>query len=139
MNFFKKNKGLFSMVAGTAALVASKVGEKLTETKKPIEKKQINIEYYVNALSEYQQQSEVLPTKEEITCPISRNIMIEPVITPYGTSYDKQSLSIYLQTNDIDPITKKHLTEDMIVDNYVLKEKIHSYMKANKVLELKYF
>ena len=66
MNFFKKNKGLFSMVAGTAALVASKVGEKLTETKKPIEKKQINIEYYVNALSEYQQQSEVLPTKEEI-------------------------------------------------------------------------
>lgn len=139
MNFFKKNKGLLSMVAGTAALVASKVGEKLTETKKPIEKKQINTDFYLKALSEYQQQNEALPTKEEITCPISRNIMIDPVITPYGTSYDRQSLSIYLQTNDIDPIAKKRLTNEMVVDNYVLKEKINVYMKVNKEFESKYF
>ena len=139
MNFFKKNKALFSMVAGTAALVASKVGEKLTETKKPVEKKQVNTDFYVNALREYQQQNDMLPTKEEIICPISKNIMVDPVITPYGTSYDKQSLLIYLQTNDTDPIVKKKLTEEMLEDNYILKEKIKEYMKANKAVDLKYF
>ena len=65
--------------------------------------------------------------------------MIDPVITPYGTSYDRQSLSIYLQTNDIDPIAKKRLTNEMVVDNYVLKEKINVYMKVNKEFESKYF
>lgn len=139
MNFFKKNKALFSMVAGTAALVASKVGEKLTETKKPVEKKQVNTDFYVNALREYQQQNDMLPTKEEIICPISKNIMVDPVITPYGTSYDKQSLLIYLQTNDTDSIVKKKLTEEMLEDNYILKEKIKEYMKANKAVDLKYF
>jgi hypothetical protein len=66
-------------------------------------------------------------------CPISYEIMIDPVITPYGISYDRESIEKWLTDKDFDPITHKKLNKNMLIPNYALKSLIEEYINANKI------
>ena len=54
-------------------------------------------------------------------CPISYQIMTDPVITPYGISYDRKSIEKWLNVSKIDPIAHKILDKNMLIPNYALK------------------
>ena len=62
-------------------------------------------------------------------CPISHQIMTDPVITDLGISYDKQSIIEWLNTNNTCPITNQPLTLDMLKPNRALQETIEQLMK----------
>ena len=66
---------------------------------------------------------------ESMICPINQTIMNDPVVTPYGITYERTAIEDWLKKNDTDPIAKKHLTKDMLVTNYALKSVIKDYMK----------
>ena len=66
---------------------------------------------------------------ESMICPINQTIMNDPVVTPYGITYERSAIEDWLKKNDTDPIAKKHLTKDMLVTNYALKSVIKDYMK----------
>jgi hypothetical protein len=66
-------------------------------------------------------------------CPISYEIMIDPVITPYGISYDRESIEKWLINHDMDPIAHKKLNKNMLIPNYALKSLIEEYINANKI------
>jgi len=66
-------------------------------------------------------------------CPISYQIMTDPVITPYGISYDRESIEKWLINNKIDPIAHKKLNKNMLIPNYALKSLIEEYIKDNKI------
>ena len=81
----------------------------------------------VNSLNEI----DVKEKENELICPITQKIMEEPVITPYGTTYEKSAIMDYISKNKKDFMTKKHLDEKMLVTNYILKVAI-IYLYNNK-------
>jgi hypothetical protein len=66
-------------------------------------------------------------------CPISLQLMTDPVINPYGITYNRDSIEKWLKKSDKDPVTKKKLTKNMLFPNYALKSLIEEYIKENKI------
>ena len=56
--------------------------------------------------------------------------MEEPVITPYGTSYEKSAIVDWISKNKTDFVTKNTLNENMLVTNYILKVAIKNYKES---------
>ena len=67
-------------------------------------------------------------------CPITEKIMEEPVITPYGTTYEKSAILDWIEKNKNDYVTRKSLTKDMLVENYFAKTAIKEYNESLKLL-----
>ncbi len=68
--------------------------------------------------------------EKEFICPITKKIMEEPVITPYGTSYEKSAIVDWISKNKTDFVTKNTLNENMLVTNYILKVAIKNYKET---------
>ena len=65
---------------------------------------------------------------ESFFCPISQEIMKDPVITPHGISYERKSILDWLKKCNSCPITKNILTEGDLIPNYALKNIIDDYL-----------
>lgn len=126
------------ILIGVGALIAGIIGktiydeitkekgdEKNTEEVEK-EKEQKEIEKF------YQEQKntttdEPQSTLDSFICPITQEIMTDPVITPDGISYEKEAIKNWLQKNKYDPITKNPLNNDSLIQNYALKNAIDDY------------
>lgn len=63
---------------------------------------------------------------------ISFNIMHDPVFTPDGITYERQSLLDHFNKNgNFDPITRRPCTEKQLVPNLSLREAIEDFLKEN--------
>ncbi|KAI9474210.1 MAG: Stub1 protein [Benjaminiella poitrasii] len=63
---------------------------------------------------------------------ISFNIMHDPVFTPDGITYERQSLLDHFQRNGFfDPISRRPCTEQQLVPNLSLREAIEDFLKDN--------
>ena len=69
---------------------------------------------------------------ETLTCPITHQIMDDPVITKYGHSYERKEIENWIDKAGNDPLTKKPLTKNDIFPNYQLKNLIEEYKKMKK-------
>jgi STIP1 homology and U-box containing protein 1 len=69
---------------------------------------------------------------ESFLCPISQEIMTDPVVTPEGISYDKKSILQWLSKNKICPLSKKPLKESDLIPNLALKNAIENYLKQSQ-------
>ena len=70
--------------------------------------------------------------KESFMCPINQTLMEDPVITPYGTTYERSAILSWLKKHNNDPLTKKKLTKDMLIPNYALRSAIQEYKESLK-------
>ena len=70
--------------------------------------------------------------KESFVCPINQTIMEDPVITPYGTTYERSAILNWLKKHNTDPLTKKKLSKDMLITNYALRSAIQEYKESLK-------
>lgn len=62
-------------------------------------------------------------------CPVSMEIMLDPVTTPNGVSYERRCIEEHLRTNGaVDPLTRKTLTLDMLRPNTNLRAAIQDYL-----------
>ena len=100
---------------------------------KSLKPKIINDEYdknYIRANSIIEDEEEK-EKKKLFTCPISQKIMEDPVITPYGTTYERSAILNWIEkNNNTDYISKKKLTEDMLITNYILKTALKDYNES---------
>lgn len=71
---------------------------------------------------------------ESFLCPISQEIMNDPVITPKGISFERKSIINWLKKNKTCPITKTPLLECDLISNYALKNAIDDYFKKQNEL-----
>ncbi|KAG0175396.1 hypothetical protein DFQ28_000928 [Apophysomyces sp. BC1034] len=63
---------------------------------------------------------------------ISFLIMHDPVFTPDGITYERQSLLDHFARNgNFDPISRAHLAESQLIPNRSLKEAIEDFLKDN--------
>ena len=65
---------------------------------------------------------------DEFICPISREPMIEPVITEHGFSYDKYYIEKWFQEQEIEPTTG-NIVSTKVYPNYFLHGKIKKYVE----------
>ena len=104
---------------------------KLTK-QKSLKPKVINDDFgkiYVRANSVIDEEDEEDKIKS-FTCPINKKIMEDPVITPYGTTYEKSAILDWIEKNKTDYNSDKILTKDMIIPNYILKVAIKKYNES---------
>ena len=70
--------------------------------------------------------------EEILLCPISKQIMTNPVSTPYGHTYDKEFIEQHLKNSEKDPCTGQPLTKDQLTPNYSMRSMIESYKSTKK-------
>ncbi|EFJ28928.1 hypothetical protein SELMODRAFT_92304, partial [Selaginella moellendorffii] len=72
---------------------------------------------------------------EDFRCPISLEVMAEPVILWTGQTYDRQSIQRWLDSGHTTcPKTKQELHDDTrLIPNYALRSLIQSWAAANSV------
>lgn len=57
-------------------------------------------------------------------CPITQGVMLLPVISPYGHSYEENALLDWLETHSVDPMTNQPLSRNDIGINRSLQDAI---------------
>jgi hypothetical protein len=88
-----------------------------------------NCEQIIDKLIDYDIELSDEPFEKNFICPISNQIMIHPVITPFGHSYDQKKIKQWLSKNTTDPITRKNLIIKQLYPNKTLKNTIDEYIK----------
>ncbi len=73
--------------------------------------------------------SPVIP--DEWFCPISRELMTDPVIGPDGITYERAHIERWLATNSTSPMTREAMPAGSLISNNALKYTIASYLSAN--------
>ena len=135
-------KGLLAGIGAALGIAAIGIGGKLLydkyiENKTPdeeIEQKKENLENSnnldtTNSISTNIEDPD-LEGKDSFICPINQTLMNDPVITPYGTTYERSAILNWLKKNNTDPLTKKRLTKEMLITNYALRSAIQEYKES---------
>lgn len=59
-------------------------------------------------------------------------LMSDPVVLPSGTIMDRAIITRHLLNSNTDPFNRQNLTEDMLVPNIELKERIDAWRKEQR-------
>ena len=106
------------------------------KSQKSLKPKIINDEFdknYIRANSiKLEDEEEIVKLKNSFICPISQIMMENPYITPYGTTYEKSEILKWIEKNNNDYITKKPLSKEMLVPNFILKATMTEYNDSIK-------
>ncbi len=68
---------------------------------------------------------------DEWFCPISRELMTDPVIGPDGITYERAHIERWLASNSTSPMTREAMPAGSLIPNIALKHTIASYLAAN--------
>jgi len=60
-------------------------------------------------------------------CPITRGLMVDPVIDPEGNSYERHAIEDWIRRSGTSPITRTALSIDDLLPNQALKTAIDEY------------
>jgi hypothetical protein len=63
-------------------------------------------------------------------CPITHELMVDPVIDPDGNSYERQAIKDWLRQNGTSPITRTNLSAADLRPNRALKTAIDEYRQS---------
>ena len=70
------------------------------------------------------------PPPSEYTCPISHELMEDPVFTASGQTYEREAISQWLRTKQTDPISNARLSNKKLVPNFALRGMIVQWKEA---------
>jgi STIP1 homology and U-box containing protein 1 len=68
---------------------------------------------------------------EHLTCPITFEVMTEPVVTPSGTSYQRAAIEAYVDRRGEDPVSRQPLARSQLVPNHGLRAAVAAYLEAH--------
>lgn len=71
-----------------------------------------------------------LDTPVHLVCPLTGKLMKDPVITPYGHTYERSAIESQLEISKIDPKTGKPLTKDLLYSNASVLEAIRDFERT---------
>ena len=87
---------------------------------------------YIRANSIKEDENDIIQIKNSFICPISKIMMDNPVITPYGTTYEESAILNWIEKNNNDYITKKPLNKNMLAKNLILEATMKEYKQSLK-------
>ena len=71
---------------------------------------------------------DTIEAPKHLLCPITRCIMQQPAITPYGITYDYHSINEWLNQKQIDPATNQPLTNKQLYPNRSIYNQIEEFV-----------
>ncbi|KAK3740469.1 hypothetical protein RRG08_000456 [Elysia crispata] len=77
------------------------------------------------------QRSEPAHTPEEFLCPITQELMRDPVIAADGYTYDRPAIVSWMQREQRSPLTNLELSSTQLTPNRTLKMMIHKFLQAS--------
>eukprot|EP00300_Choanocystis_sp_HF-7_P036293 c52136_g1_i1.p1 GENE.c52136_g1_i1~~c52136_g1_i1.p1 ORF type:complete len:235 (+),score=36.02 c52136_g1_i1:41-745(+) len=84
--------------------------------------------------AEISEQATMLPDDIEIPsemiCPITQEIMLDPVIAIDGHSYEHQAMKSWLSNHNTSPKTNEQLISKILIPNIALRSRIHSFIES---------
>lgn len=72
--------------------------------------------------------------EEYLKCPINKEIFFDPVIAEDGFTYERESITDWLERNSKSPMTREYIG-DKLIENVNLKNIINSYLEINPKLK----
>lgn len=84
------------------------------------------------AVSNQQTEDECADAPDEFKDPLMDTLMSDPVVLPSGTVMDRAIITRHLLNSCTDPFNRQHLTEDMLVPNIELKQRIEAWRKEQR-------
>jgi len=73
---------------------------------------------------------------EEFICPITNEIMKNPLMSIHGFSFERDAIFEWLQTHSTCPLSRRELTVSKLVTNCALRERIRGWCEANNTMHL---
>ena len=70
--------------------------------------------------------------EDKYLCPITRQIMVEPVVDALGNTYDKEAIKEWLKTHKTTPMTNEELPDTNLTPTKTIKAEIIEY-KEEKI------
>ena len=70
---------------------------------------------------------------KEYICPITKRIMMDPVLAFDGHSYEREAIEDYLKINNKSPITGEEAQYLIVFPNHKLKADIQKFIKENNI------
>lgn len=67
------------------------------------------------------------PAPTSFVCPLTRRLMEDPVMDGCAHSFERTAIAHWLHAHDCCPISRKPLTEEDLIPNHVLSERIEKY------------
>jgi U-box domain len=86
-----------------------------------------------NIIRKVQNATEAPGHPYHLMCPISLDLMRDPVIVMSGISYERESLIDWLQYSPTDPLTRTALTLDQVITNLALRESVECYRRNHLI------
>ncbi len=85
---------------------------------------------HIQETKRWNDQLRVIP--DGFICPITQDVMKEPVILMDGHSYERKAIEDWLTRSGRSPLTNELLSDrTTLIENYALKSSIESFMKHN--------
>ncbi len=84
-----------------------------------------------------EQANHLLEDKENFCCPISMELMNDPVLTSVGRSYQRAAIEEWLNVNATDPLTRESLENNQkLIRNLNLREEIREFVTSTMTKSL---
>jgi hypothetical protein len=70
----------------------------------------------------------------EYVCPITQDIMLDPVVAIDGHSYDRESIEQWFQSHSTSPKTNEILPSTLLIPNRALRSRITEFLEENSTI-----
>ena len=71
---------------------------------------------------------------DDYICPITAEIMTDPVTTADGFTYEREAITEWLRTKDTSPSTGAKLESKALIPNHSLRSVIRSFVEASAAM-----
>lgn len=76
---------------------------------------------------------DMLEVPEQFICPITQELMKDPVVTKYGQSYERAAILEWIAKGKDCPLTRQPLSLSGIITNHSLRSQIRSWQVKNEL------
>ena len=73
--------------------------------------------------------NDLVDIPDEFLCPITQEMMENPVVAADGHTYERAAIVQWLQGHRTSPLTNERLKHDTLTDNFALKKAIVAFKK----------
>jgi hypothetical protein len=85
--------------------------------------------------AEADDKAKTIQIPNEFSCPILSSLMVDPVVTSDGHTYERNAILHWLKDHNTSPKTMKQLDNKNVVPNHILRAQIIDFRKANNIKE----
>merc|ERR1712048_944080 len=65
-----------------------------------------------------------------LMCPVTLALLVDPVTTKYGHTYERSAIAEHLERSQTDPLTKQPLTTADVFPNYCIAQALSDYRSS---------